>query len=280
MSFAFQFRLFVLKIKKYNFKETRTPTENDEQPQPRTTSPPSNRLITELIKVREDLTSTTVPITSPTIGSATTADSSAVTASEATVTPATGVVDSHSPPPPPSHNHQHSTKNHHKQQSHGIQHHELCPAAQTPQPIDWTPQDKCYFCVNGKLLTVNEKGDLVTEVAGGSASLASTRAEPAEIVRRVSSTITQFKANNLRSMPMYWCNLGLSRIRRLIQRFFGHRRGAKFTCQIRSGRRQSTAKVTPATPATATPWYRVVRVDGRPIRDDRFAQWLSANLSK
>lgn len=30
-------------------------------------------------------------------------------------------------------------------------------------PIDWKPQDKCYFCVDGKLLTVNDKGELVAE---------------------------------------------------------------------------------------------------------------------
>lgn len=30
-------------------------------------------------------------------------------------------------------------------------------------PIDWKPQDKCYFCVDGKLLTVNEAGELVAE---------------------------------------------------------------------------------------------------------------------
>jgi hypothetical protein len=32
-----------------------------------------------------------------------------------------------------------------------------------PTPIDWQPQDKCYFCVDGKLLTVNDKGELVAE---------------------------------------------------------------------------------------------------------------------
>lgn len=30
-------------------------------------------------------------------------------------------------------------------------------------PIDWKPQKNCYFCVDGKLLTVNDKGDLVAE---------------------------------------------------------------------------------------------------------------------
>lgn len=30
-------------------------------------------------------------------------------------------------------------------------------------PIDWKPQEKCYFCVDGKLLTVNEAGELVAE---------------------------------------------------------------------------------------------------------------------
>ncbi|KAI8130993.1 Mushroom body large-type Kenyon cell-specific protein 1 [Lucilia cuprina] len=32
-----------------------------------------------------------------------------------------------------------------------------------PDPIDWKPNDKCHFCVNGKLLTVNAKGELVAE---------------------------------------------------------------------------------------------------------------------
>ncbi|XP_040175000.1 mushroom body large-type Kenyon cell-specific protein 1-like isoform X3 [Anopheles arabiensis] len=35
------------------------------------------------------------------------------------------------------------------------------PEAATP--VDWKPQDKCYFCVDGKLLTVNETGELVPE---------------------------------------------------------------------------------------------------------------------
>lgn len=30
-------------------------------------------------------------------------------------------------------------------------------------PIDWKPQKDCYFCVDGKLLTVNERGELVAE---------------------------------------------------------------------------------------------------------------------
>lgn len=30
-------------------------------------------------------------------------------------------------------------------------------------PVDWKPQENCYFCVDGKLLTVNERGDLVAE---------------------------------------------------------------------------------------------------------------------
>lgn len=35
--------------------------------------------------------------------------------------------------------------------------------ADHPEPIDWKPQDKCYFCVDGKLLKVNEIGELVAE---------------------------------------------------------------------------------------------------------------------
>jgi hypothetical protein len=32
-----------------------------------------------------------------------------------------------------------------------------------PEPVDWKPQDKCYFCVDGKLIKVNELGELVVE---------------------------------------------------------------------------------------------------------------------
>lgn len=35
--------------------------------------------------------------------------------------------------------------------------------ANRPDPVDWKPQDKCYFCVDGKLLKVNEIGELVVE---------------------------------------------------------------------------------------------------------------------
>ncbi|XP_053673921.1 mushroom body large-type Kenyon cell-specific protein 1 [Anopheles nili] len=44
---------------------------------------------------------------------------------------------------------------------------ESCVAGDTPAetatPVDWKPQDKCYFCVDGKLLTMNEAGELVPE---------------------------------------------------------------------------------------------------------------------
>ncbi|CRL07492.1 CLUMA_CG020457, isoform B [Clunio marinus] len=33
----------------------------------------------------------------------------------------------------------------------------------SPKPVDWKPQEKCYFCVDGKLLKVNEIGELVVE---------------------------------------------------------------------------------------------------------------------
>ncbi|XP_023159091.1 uncharacterized protein LOC101455412 [Ceratitis capitata] len=36
----------------------------------------------------------------------------------------------------------------------------------TVQPVDWKPNEKCYFCVDGRLLTVNAKGELVAEPAG------------------------------------------------------------------------------------------------------------------
>lgn len=45
-------------------------------------------------------------------------------------------------------------------------------------PIDWKPQKQCYFCVDGKLLTVNEKGELVAE----SGSSAQTEADVANHV--------------------------------------------------------------------------------------------------
>lgn len=31
------------------------------------------------------------------------------------------------------------------------------------EPVDWKPPEKCYFCVDGKLLKVNEAGELVAE---------------------------------------------------------------------------------------------------------------------
>jgi hypothetical protein len=33
------------------------------------------------------------------------------------------------------------------------------------EPVDWKPQEKCHFCVDGKLLKVNESGELVPETA-------------------------------------------------------------------------------------------------------------------
>ncbi|XP_049306534.1 uncharacterized protein LOC105226331 isoform X2 [Bactrocera dorsalis] len=36
----------------------------------------------------------------------------------------------------------------------------------TVEPVDWKPNEKCYFCVDGRLLTVNAKGELVAEPAG------------------------------------------------------------------------------------------------------------------
>ncbi|XP_054735413.1 uncharacterized protein LOC129242658 [Anastrepha obliqua] len=40
------------------------------------------------------------------------------------------------------------------------------PRAPTTEPVDWKPNEKCYFCVDGRLLTVNAKGELVAESAG------------------------------------------------------------------------------------------------------------------
>lgn len=33
-----------------------------------------------------------------------------------------------------------------------------------PEPNDWIPSDKCNFCINGRLLTVNAQGELVAEI--------------------------------------------------------------------------------------------------------------------
>ena len=33
------------------------------------------------------------------------------------------------------------------------------------EPVDWRQQEKCYFCVDGKLLKVNESGELVVETS-------------------------------------------------------------------------------------------------------------------
>lgn len=53
-----------------------------------------------------------------------------------------------------------------------------CESPPLPTPIDWKPQKNCYFCVDGKLLTVNDKGDLVAETG-------SVHTGP-DLVRRVS----------------------------------------------------------------------------------------------
>lgn len=54
-------------------------------------------------------------------------------------------------------------------------------------PIDWKPQENCYFCVDGKLLTVNDKGDLVAESG-------SVNTEP-ELANRVRSININYNAN-------------------------------------------------------------------------------------
>lgn len=56
---------------------------------------------------------------------------------------------------------------------------EIIDRQKLPTPIDWKPQKNCYFCVDGKLLTVNEKGELVAESG-------SVNTEP-ELANRVST---------------------------------------------------------------------------------------------
>lgn len=54
----------------------------------------------------------------------------------------------------------------------------------TVQPVDWKPNEKCYFCVDGRLLTVNAKGELVAEPAGPLVS--AVGGDPVEHGQRVS----------------------------------------------------------------------------------------------
>lgn len=36
--------------------------------------------------------------------------------------------------------------------------------ATTPEPVDWQPQqDKCYFCVDGKIVKLNETGEIAEQ---------------------------------------------------------------------------------------------------------------------
>lgn len=100
----------------------------------------------DLIKVREDLT-TTAAATGANIGAATILDDAAAASAPSTAAAAAApAVSAASTAGSSSHHHHHG----------GCQH--------VPNgPLDWTPQEKCYFCVDGKLLMVNEHGDLVPE---------------------------------------------------------------------------------------------------------------------
>ncbi|XP_059610169.1 mushroom body large-type Kenyon cell-specific protein 1 [Phlebotomus argentipes] len=46
-----------------------------------------------------------------------------------------------------------------------------------PKPVDWRPQDKCYFCVDGKLLAVNERGELTPLESDSDSSESCSEAE-------------------------------------------------------------------------------------------------------
>lgn len=72
----------------------------------------------------------------------------------------TGNADGSAAPTPDGEN---SNKRHHSHHHHHQHHHHQSHPSQPPTPVDWKPQDKCYFCVDGKLLTVNEAGELVPE---------------------------------------------------------------------------------------------------------------------
>nr|XP_029716311.1 protein bunched, class 2/F/G isoform isoform X2 [Aedes albopictus] len=77
-----------------------------------------------------------------------------------------------------------SKQQRHQHHQHHHQHHHQNHPSQPPTPVDWKPQDKCYFCVDGKLLTVNEAGELVpesghpTHVGGGGGGVGSQRVVP------------------------------------------------------------------------------------------------------
>lgn len=73
------------------------------------------------------------------------------------------------------------------------------------QSIDWKPQNKCYFCVDGKLVTVNERGDFVTESG-------SVQSEPDLVNRVINRQIhIQNKRINIFSFILH-CRHQLSRI--------------------------------------------------------------------
>ncbi|XP_055588029.1 mushroom body large-type Kenyon cell-specific protein 1 isoform X2 [Uranotaenia lowii] len=55
---------------------------------------------------------------------------------------------------------------------------------QPPTPVDWKAQDKCYFCVDGKLLVVNEAGELVPETDSAAAE-AATLAGNRQLLRKM-----------------------------------------------------------------------------------------------
>lgn len=66
-------------------------------------------------------------------------------------------------------------------------HNNCCRKGSRTPPVDWRPQDKCYFCDKGRLLTVNERGDL--EIGSGLVN-----AEPnLKITVRVTITINRLK---------------------------------------------------------------------------------------
>lgn len=76
------------------------------------------------------------------------------------------------------------------------------------EPVDWKPPDKCYFCVDGKLLKVNEAGELVAE--SGPVPTES------DLTNRVSFRIISNKGGDRNNVNINkFCTLGLhSRFRK------------------------------------------------------------------
>ncbi|XP_065371960.1 mushroom body large-type Kenyon cell-specific protein 1 isoform X2 [Calliphora vicina] len=76
------------------------------------------------------------------------------------------------------------------------------PPPPPPDPIDWKPNDKCHFCVNGKLLTVNAKGELVAESGPTGSETDHIQRLDCESDSNESSSIAAAAANTNGNLPL------------------------------------------------------------------------------